>query len=518
MRNDLLKEGVQMYTKQPKKVSLFNTLEILQRYTDENHRISQKDIVDILRKEYDMVIDRKTVKRNLMELIDLGYEIEYTEKERNIRDKNGDGVEKSTVYTDFYLVRDFTDSELRLIIDSVMVSQHIPDNQRRDLVKKISKLSNDYFKILNTDVNNVNVITAQNKDFFLNLEIIDEAILSGKKVSFSYNEYKIDKKLHIMMEKIIERPSKIITFEGHYYMLCNSDKSRHSIYRIDKITEIKLVEHIDILKNDEYRTQSSQIDTNEYSGIGILYKDNEKVHVKFSIVSEAVEMVIDRFGNDFRLVEEKDGLYVIDVYCNFADAYHWALQYGKYVTVISPSELKNEIRYVTEKLSQSYAIGGQNKLDKALFDFKKSKILDLTGVNLKDLNVLSEVTDPMEVILKMNFIKDFSFLKKYKKLTSLKIISQQVEDFSFLYHLEEIKYLRLKNTGFNDLKYISNCKQIKKLCLLESELENIEILYQLTKLEVLQINYSVAEKIDIQRLKENNPRLQISLWAQTVMI
>ena len=337
-------------------------------------------------------------------------------------------------------------------------------------------------------------------------------------MSFSYNEYKIDKKLHIMMEKIIERPSKIITFEGHYYMLCNSDKSRHSIYRIDKITEIKLVEHIDILKNDEYRTQSSQIDTNEYSGIGILYKDNEKVHVKFSIVSEAVEMVIDRFGNDFRLVEEKDGLYVIDVYCNFADAYHWALQYGKYVTVISPSELKNEIRYVTEKLSQSYAIGGQNKLDKALFDFKKSKILDLTGVNLKDLNVLSEVTDPMEVILKMNFIKDFSFLKKYKKLTSLKIISQQVEDFSFLYHLEEIKYLRLKNTGFNDLKYISNCKQIKKLCLLESELENIEILYQLTKLEVLQINYSVAEKIDIQRLKENNPRLQISLWAQTVMI
>ena len=192
-----------MYTKQPKKVSLFNTLEILQRYTDENHRISQKDIVDILRKEYDMVIDRKTVKRNLMELIDLGYEIEYTEKERNIRDKNGDGVEKSTVYTDFYLVRDFTDSELRLIIDSVMVSQHIPDNQRRDLVKKISKLSNDYFKILNTDVNNVNVITAQNKDFFLNLEIIDEAILSGKKVSFSYNEYKIDKKLHIMMEKIM---------------------------------------------------------------------------------------------------------------------------------------------------------------------------------------------------------------------------------------------------------------------------------------------------------------------------
>ena len=160
-----------MYTKQPKKVSLFNTLEILKKYTHENHRVSQKDIADILRKEYDMVIDRKTVKRNLMELIDLGYNIEYIEKERKIKDKESGEVEESTVYTDFYLVRDFTDSELRLIIDSVLVSQHIPDNQRMELVKKLAKLSNIYFKILNTEVNTVNAITSKNKDFFLNLEI-----------------------------------------------------------------------------------------------------------------------------------------------------------------------------------------------------------------------------------------------------------------------------------------------------------------------------------------------------------
>lgn len=506
-----------MYTKQPKKVSLFNTLEILIKYTDENHRVSQKDIADILRKEYDMVIDRKTVKRNLMELIDLGYDIEYTEKERQKKNKESGEVEESTVYTDFYLVRDFTDSELRLIIDSVLVSQHIPDNQRMELVKKLAKLSNIYFKILNTEVNTVNAITSQNKDFFLNLEIIDEAILNGKRVSFVYNEYKIDKKLHVVIEQIVEKPSRIITFEGHYYMLCNDNKSNLGIYRIDKITGIKLLEHNELIKREEYSVLHS-FNTSEYFDNGIFFDETKNIHAKFSVVPEAVEIVVDHFGDNFRLIEEKGGRYILDVYCNFADVYHWALQYGKYVKVIGPNELKNEIRYVTEKLSHSYSIGDKNRLDKALYDYKRKKILDLTGVNLKNLNVLSEVTEPVEIILKMNFINDFTFLSKYKKLKSLKIVGEQVKDFSFLYQLEELEYLRLKNTGFKDLNQISNCKKIKKLCLLESGLENLENLYKLTKLEVLQIDYLTAEKIDVNSLKENNPGIQISLWAKTITI
>ena len=44
-------------------------MEIFQKYTDENHRLSQKEIGDILEKEYDMQVERKAIKRNIMELI-----------------------------------------------------------------------------------------------------------------------------------------------------------------------------------------------------------------------------------------------------------------------------------------------------------------------------------------------------------------------------------------------------------------------------------------------------------------
>ena len=76
-----------MYTAQPKKMLIMNILDILKKYTDENHRLSQKEIADILKSEYDMTVDRKAVKRNLMNLIDFGYEIEYSESVRMVPNK-----------------------------------------------------------------------------------------------------------------------------------------------------------------------------------------------------------------------------------------------------------------------------------------------------------------------------------------------------------------------------------------------------------------------------------------------
>ena len=43
-----------MYTKQPKKMLIINILDILRKYSDEDHRLSQKDIEDILSNDYNM--------------------------------------------------------------------------------------------------------------------------------------------------------------------------------------------------------------------------------------------------------------------------------------------------------------------------------------------------------------------------------------------------------------------------------------------------------------------------------
>ena len=71
------KEVIAMYTKQPQKLLIMNILDILKRYSDEDHRLSQKDIIEILENEYNMEADRKAIKRNLMNLIDFGYALDW---------------------------------------------------------------------------------------------------------------------------------------------------------------------------------------------------------------------------------------------------------------------------------------------------------------------------------------------------------------------------------------------------------------------------------------------------------
>ena len=50
-----------------KKLIIMNILDILRRYSDEDHRLSQKDIVDILKTEYNMGGESfKTARRLLL--------------------------------------------------------------------------------------------------------------------------------------------------------------------------------------------------------------------------------------------------------------------------------------------------------------------------------------------------------------------------------------------------------------------------------------------------------------------
>ena len=125
---------------QPKKFLIFHILDILKRYTDEDHQLSQKEIGEILEREYDMKADRKSIRRNLLDLIDLGYDVGCSQ---SVRVKS-DG-EEEPLLTDWYLNREFTDGELRLLIDSLLFSKHIPYSQCRELAEKLEGLSSRYF-------------------------------------------------------------------------------------------------------------------------------------------------------------------------------------------------------------------------------------------------------------------------------------------------------------------------------------------------------------------------------------
>ena len=118
-----------MYTAQPKKLLILQILDILRKYSDENHRLSQKEIADLLEKEYGTTAERKAIKRNLMDLIDYGYSIEYAEVKRSTSNRATGNREDTSKLSDFYLVHDFSEGEIRLLIDSVLSSRQLPYQQ-----------------------------------------------------------------------------------------------------------------------------------------------------------------------------------------------------------------------------------------------------------------------------------------------------------------------------------------------------------------------------------------------------
>ena len=62
---------------QPKKMIILDILDILRKHTDEDHRLSQHQIQNLMESEYGMKVDRKTVRRNLSKLMEYGLPCVY---------------------------------------------------------------------------------------------------------------------------------------------------------------------------------------------------------------------------------------------------------------------------------------------------------------------------------------------------------------------------------------------------------------------------------------------------------
>lgn len=348
-----------MYTVQPKKMLIINILDILKKYTDEDHRLSQKDIVDILRKEYNMTAERKAVRRNLMNLIDFGYDINYSESIRTVQNADGE-YEESAILSDFYLSRDFTDSELRLLIDSLLFSKHIPYSQCRELVGKLTGLSNRYFKSRIKYISTLPENAGQNKQLFFNIDVIDEAISKHRKISFNYNRYGTDKKLHPEVhpdgtKKIYTvNPYQMVATNGRYYLICNYDKYDDvANIRVDKITGITMLDEA-AKPQSEVPELRDGFDLPKHMAEHIYMFSGKSNPVSFKAKKYLVSEVIDWFGGDVTFFDENEDEVSVRVTVNEEAMRRWAVQYALHVEVLAPQSLRDKVKDDLHSAVQKY--------------------------------------------------------------------------------------------------------------------------------------------------------------------
>ena len=331
----------------------FAILDILRQYSDESHKLSQNDIIELLERDYDMKADRKSVKRNITSLLEMGYPIDFKETLRMYPNKNGE-MEESYILSDFWLDREFTDSELRLLIDSLLFSKHIPYSQCKELVEKLEGLSNRYFKSRVRFIRTLPETKPKNAQLFYTIEIIDEAIAAEKQIAFIYNEYGTDKKLHPRRDReYIVNPYQMAAANGRYYLICNNDKYDNlANFRLDRITNIRLLDTP--VKPKEQVKDGKQFSLPKHMAEHLYMFSGESIPVTFRMKKNVLNDVIDWFGSEIAFSDETEDEVTARVTVNWSAMRYWAQQYCRFVRILTPTDLAETVKTDLQSALENY--------------------------------------------------------------------------------------------------------------------------------------------------------------------
>jgi len=322
-------------------------LEVLKKHSDENNKLSQRDIVDLLEREYNISVDRHTLKRNLDNLLDFHCGVEYAGRKKEYGDPGG-----------WYFEREITDAEMRMLIDGLVFSKYIPYSECKRLIKKLEKLSSiDFISSQDIPENR-----PENKEIFLNIEELLHAISSGKKAAFNYLHYGVDKKPNLTLSKsgeprrYIVSPYEIVISNGHYYLIGIPDW-------VDRIYHFRLnsICNTEVLRSEKRRSlkeipgYENGLDLAKYmKEHPYMMSSGESVRVKFCLEKHAIGQVLDWFGKDVQFSDESEEKVSAVITVNENAMLYWALQYGLYVEVLEPESLREKLRNAVAKMTEKY--------------------------------------------------------------------------------------------------------------------------------------------------------------------
>ena len=318
-------------------------LQILWKHTDENHRLQQQEIVRLVNTEYGLEIDRRTVKNNVEAL-------------KGLFDDTAVEISNEKGYC--LITREFADSELRMLIDSVLFSKLISQKQAKDLIEKLKGLSSKYFSAKVSHVFNLPKMQyADNKQQVLyNLEIINDAITLNKKISFIYNSYGTDFKLHPKRENYlyVASPYQMVANNGHYYLICNFDKYENLAHlRIDKMTDVSILSERSKSKK-QIPELVNGFNLPKHMAEHVYMYGGKSVTAIIKCNQSLMDELIDWFGKDFYILENSNEELIIRVICNEQSLFYWALQYGVSAEILEPADLREKIKDAVKRMADKY--------------------------------------------------------------------------------------------------------------------------------------------------------------------
>ena len=431
-----------------KKASIIYCLKVLEEYSDENHLLTQKEIIDKIYEDYDLLLERKSVASSISILQELGYDI-------NKGDRGG-----------FYLLdRLFNASEAQYLIDAVFSSKALSGKQAKKLADSISSTLSKYERKQYNYLYKANDINRNiNSDFFLNIELLNDAIKNKKKISFKYVQYDINANEFYPYGdfKHIVSPYYLINNFGKYYLLSYYEKWHNTInYRVDYMRDIEILDDnrvdektIDLFKNN--------FNIDEYINSHIYLFGGKVVQAKIEIDKESsISYVIDYLGRNIKLFKEDDKIYA-KFKCDDNALFYWALQYSDKIKVIEPKELRERIIISLKKTLNLYEnivdTTSDHEIPLDINELVKQFMYSIREIGDVDNYSRVDFIDKLASYLTLNISDRYNITKDDYSVTIINSYDESIKyilNFNYLYSDKD------DNKIFNMLRNIKRMEEMK---------------------------------------------------------
>ena len=317
-----------------KKTSAFALLRILKKYSDEDHILSARQIIDMLDEFYGIRIERRTLYSNIEMLEQDGYVISRYED-------NGRG---------YYLKqRQFDKAEVLLLCNAVHASHFISASQSDNIIRKLlDTQSSHQAREFKDSVYLPNRQKTNNTQLLQNIARVSEAIRDSHPVSFTYLRYNTRKQLEPRRHLPYEvEPRYIVYADSRAYMIVTSDSHPgFAHYRLDRMQDVRVLDgHV--------RPLSRDLDAYEYARNKLFMYAGEMQWVTFLCQARIMDHMIDLFGPEVMIITRSDEQFTIRVNTSTRGAMFLAQQYMDSMEILEPESLRQEfIRQVQNTMKR----------------------------------------------------------------------------------------------------------------------------------------------------------------------
>lgn len=332
----------------PQRLRTLYVMQILLRYSDENHSISSNEIVRHL-KDYGVSAERKAIYTDIDILVKFGLDIE-------------------TIPNVGYYVnsRQFELAELKLLVDAVQSSKFITQKASRNLIRKLESLTSEQNAVqLQRQVFIRNRLKSGNTSIYYNVDKIHEAISLDRQISFKYCQWTTKKRLSMKKDGAlyIVSPWALTWSSENYYLVgcIETDEVaevRH--FRVDKMKNIALLE-ADRIGREVFEGFDLPAFAKKTFG---MYGGHDYM-VTLNCSNDLVGVIIDRFGREVPIIPDGEDRFETKVLVAVSPQFFgWITGIGSGVRIAGPNEVVREYYEYLRELMGQYEPTVENKVKK----------------------------------------------------------------------------------------------------------------------------------------------------------